>query len=91
MLTSEQVRAARAMLRIDQKDLAEWSGVSLETVKRIERAPGVISAHASTVDALQRALEARGIEFTDGDKPGVRLKFASLAIQVDQLNASNDD
>ncbi|MDU6138645.1 helix-turn-helix transcriptional regulator, partial [Bradyrhizobium sp.] len=42
MLTSEQIRAARAMLRIEQRDLAEKSGVSLETIKRIERTPGPI-------------------------------------------------
>jgi transcriptional regulator with XRE-family HTH domain len=73
MLTSEQIRAARAMLRIEQKDLATRAGVSLETVKRIERAPGIVSAYTSTLNLLQRALEAAGIEFTNGDQPGVRL------------------
>jgi transcriptional regulator with XRE-family HTH domain len=73
MLTSEQIRAARAMLRIEQRELAERSGVSLETIKRIERIPGVVSAYTSTVAAIQSALEAAGIEFTNGDKPGVRL------------------
>jgi DNA-binding XRE family transcriptional regulator len=74
MFTSEQVRAARAMLRIEQRDLAEWSGVSLETIKRIERIPGEVSAYASTVDAIRTALEAAGIEFINGEKPGVRLR-----------------
>jgi predicted transcriptional regulator len=92
MLTSEQIRAARAMLRIEQKDLAERAGISLETVKRIERTPGVVSAYASTVDSLQRALEAAGIEFMNSDQPGVRLKaMGPAAIPIDQLNASNDD
>ncbi len=91
MLTSEQIRAARAMLRVDQKELAERSGISIETVKRIERTPGTISAYASTVDALQRALEAAGVEFINGEQPGERLKTAPLAIPVEQLNASNDD
>ena len=76
MLTSEQIRAARAMLRIEQRELAERSGVSLETVKRIERTPGPISAYTGTVDKLRRALESAGIEFSDGDQPGVRLKLA---------------
>jgi transcriptional regulator with XRE-family HTH domain len=76
MLTSEQIRAARAMLRIEQRELAERSGVSLETVKRIERTPGPISAYTGTVDKLRRALETAGIEFSDGDQPGVRLKLA---------------
>ena len=76
MLTSEQIRAARAMLRIEQRELADKSGVSLETVKRIERTPGPISAYTGTVDKLRRALEAAGIEFSEGDEPGVRLKSA---------------
>ena len=74
MLTSEQIRAARAMLRIEQRDLAERSGVSLETVKRIERTPGAVSAYTSTMAAIQRALEDCGIEFTNGRQPGVRLR-----------------
>ena len=74
MLTSEQVRAARAMLRIDQRDLAAASGISLETVKRIERATGPISALAATVDRITRAFESKGVEFTNGCQPGVRLK-----------------
>jgi transcriptional regulator with XRE-family HTH domain len=74
MLTSEQVRAARAMLRMEQKELAEKSGVSLDTIKRIERTRGPIGAYAATVDKIQRALEAAGIEFTNSDAPGVRLR-----------------
>jgi transcriptional regulator with XRE-family HTH domain len=76
MLTSEQIRAARAMLRIEQRELADKSGVSLETIKRIERTPGPISAYTGTVDKLRRALESAGIEFSEGDQPGVRLKLA---------------
>jgi transcriptional regulator with XRE-family HTH domain len=74
MLTSEQVRAARAMLRMEQRELATASGLSLETVKRIERTKGAISALALTVEKLTRALEAAGCEFTNGDQPGVRLR-----------------
>jgi transcriptional regulator with XRE-family HTH domain len=84
MLTSEQIRAARAMLRIEQRELAERSGVSLETIKRIERTPGVVSAYASTVAAIQSALEAAGIEFIpeNGGGPGARLrKPASAAVE----------
>jgi transcriptional regulator with XRE-family HTH domain len=76
MLTSEQISAARAMLRIEQRELADKSGLSLETVKRIERTPGPISAYTGTVDKLRRALESAAIEFSDGDQPGVRLKLA---------------
>jgi predicted transcriptional regulator len=92
MLTSEQIRGARAMLRIEQKELAQIAGVSLETVKRIERTPGEISAYTSTLDSIQRALEAAGVEFTNGNQPGVRLKATtSFSIPIDKLNASNDE
>ena len=74
MLTSEQVRAARALLRWEQRDLAEASKVSLPTIKRLEAKPGALGAYAMTVDALRRALEAAGVEFTNGDEPGVKLR-----------------
>ena len=90
MLTSEQIRGARAMLRIEQRELAEMAEVSLETVKRIERSPGPISALAATVDKLQRALEAGGVEFTNGGEPGVKLKAKSRTIDAEDLNVSND-
>ena len=76
MMTSEQVRAARMLLRWEQKDLAEKSGVSLPTVKRLETAPGELNAYASTLEKLRAAVEAAGVVFVDpnGDGPGVRLK-----------------
>jgi hypothetical protein len=73
-LTSELVRAARALLRWDQRTLAEVSVVSLPTIKRLEAQPGVLVAHASTVAALRRALESAGVEFTNGEQPGVSLR-----------------
>jgi transcriptional regulator with XRE-family HTH domain len=90
MLTSEQIRGARAMLRIEQRDLAEQSGVSLETIKRIERIPGAVSAYASTVDAIRRALEAAGVEFIpeNGGGPGARLRKAGPASTAATASAS---
>jgi predicted transcriptional regulator len=75
-LTSEVVRAARALLRWEQRDLADASSVSLPTIKRLEVTPGPLSAHLSTIAALKRALEDAGIEFIDenGGGPGVRLR-----------------
>ena len=74
-LTSELIRAARALLRWEQRDLAEISSVSLPTIKRLEAKPGILGAHGSTVAALQRALENAGIEFIEenGGGPGLRL------------------
>jgi transcriptional regulator with XRE-family HTH domain len=75
-LTSEVIRAARALLRWEQRQLAEASLVSLPTIKRLEAKPGPLFAHASTLAALTRALEAAGIEFINenGGGPGVRLR-----------------
>jgi hypothetical protein len=73
-VTSEQIRAGRMLLRWEQKDLALASRVSLPTIKRLETRPGVLSANPLTIDALTRAFFAAGIEFTNGDAPGVRFR-----------------
>jgi predicted transcriptional regulator len=76
VITSEQIRGARAMLRIEQSGLAERAGVSLETIKRIERKPGKVSAYAATLEAVRAALESAGVEFIaeNGGGAGVRLR-----------------
>jgi energy-converting hydrogenase Eha subunit G len=74
VITSELIRAARALLRWEQRHLAEASSVSLPTIKRLEAKPGILVAHSSTVAALRGAFEAAGVEFTNGDQPGVRLR-----------------
>jgi hypothetical protein len=74
VITSEQVRAARALIRWEQRDLAETSKVSLPSIKRLETTPGALSAQPRTIDAIRGAIEAAGVEFTNGDQPGVRLR-----------------
>ena len=74
MLTSEQIRAARALLRWDQKQLAKAANVSVQTIKRLETIRGKVSAYTGTLDAIQKALENAGVEFLNGDAPGVRLR-----------------
>jgi predicted transcriptional regulator len=74
--TGEQLRAARALLRMEQRGLAEASGVSLETIKRLEGIKGPISANAATVEKITKALEAAGVLFIpeNGEGAGVRLR-----------------
>jgi transcriptional regulator with XRE-family HTH domain len=72
IITSELIRAARALLRWEQKDLAEASKVSLPSIKRLESQFGPLAAQSRTVAALCEALERAGVEFTNGEKPGVR-------------------
>jgi len=76
MITSEQVRAARALLRWEQKDLADSCGVSLPSIKRLETQRGELAAQPRTVDAIRSALESAGIIIIDqnGYGPGVRLR-----------------
>jgi transcriptional regulator with XRE-family HTH domain len=72
-ITSEHVRAARALLRWEQKELAKKSGISLPSIKRLETQPGTLAAYPDTVATIRKALEDQGIEFFNGDAPGVRL------------------
>src|SRR5437868_6639327 len=65
-----QCRMARAALGLGVRELAAAAKVSIDTVARFERGDEL---KERTIDALQRALEAAGVEFTNGDQPGVRL------------------
>ncbi len=76
-MTAEQLRAARALLRWSQSTAAEHAAISLETVKRLERMTGNLTrVHVETIEALQQAFEAAGVEFiqANGGGPGVRLR-----------------
>jgi transcriptional regulator with XRE-family HTH domain len=63
LTTGAQLRAARALVRMEQAQLAETAGVSVETVRRLERIDGRFNATLNTVRDLTRALEAAGVEF----------------------------
>ena len=72
-ITSAQCRAARAMIEWSRDVLAAESRVGKRTIVDFER--GARSPQASTLLAIQRAFEeSGGVEFTNGDRPGVRLK-----------------
>jgi hypothetical protein len=88
-ITSELIRAARALLRWEQRHLSEASSVSLPTIKRLESKPGILAAHHSTVAALKRALETAGVEFTNGTSPGVRLRRAPKTPRPYRPNSDN--
>ena len=76
LITSEQIRAARALLRISVVQLATLSEVGEATIKRIEAGNGLPSANIKTLNLITKAFENAGIEFigTPDDRPGVRLK-----------------
>jgi transcriptional regulator with XRE-family HTH domain len=62
MITAGQMRAARALLQIDQRQLAEISGLSLPTIQRMEASDGVIRGTIESLQKLITALNAAGIE-----------------------------
>jgi transcriptional regulator with XRE-family HTH domain len=75
-ITSEQVRAGRALLRWEQSKLAEKSGISLPAIKRMETVQGPLAAQARTIEAIQAAFSRAGVEFIpeNGGGAGVRMK-----------------
>ena len=75
LITSSQIRAARALIRWSSDDLSKRSGVGVATIKRIEVMPGVPSGQIRTLLAIKNALEEAGVEFIGeaNDRPGVRL------------------
>ena len=76
MLTNgNQLKAARALAGMDQAELAKRAKLSVTTISNMEGVGGdILRSSFETVRAVQRALEAVGVEFTNGDSPGVRLK-----------------
>jgi len=65
LITPDQIRAARALLRMDQEELARRANVSVITVRRVEALDGLGKVALGTFAEVQRALEAAGAEFID--------------------------
>jgi len=62
MITANQLRAARALLSIDQRQMAELADLSVPTIQRMEASGGVIRANVDSLMKLVSALESAGIE-----------------------------
>ena len=62
MITANQLRAARALLSIDQRQMAELADLSVPTIQRMEASDGVIRANVDSLMKLVSALESAGIE-----------------------------
>ena len=82
MITAAQLRAARSLLGIGQRELAERAGLSLPTIQRMEASDGVIRGNVDSLMKLVDALNLSGIELigedtvSSGGGRGVRLKGA---------------
>ena len=83
MITSLQMRAARALLNIDQRELADISGLSLPTIQRMEASEEIVRGNVDSLMKLISALDASGLELigdgaaSTGGGRGVRLKSGS--------------
>lgn len=82
MITASQLRAARALLGVDQRQLAELADVSLPTIQRMEASDGMVRGNVDSLTKLIAALEGAGVELiadnavSHGGGRGVRLKAA---------------
>jgi len=82
MMSGAQLRAARALAGLDQRDLAEAAGLSVPTIQRMESSDGVVRGNVDSLMKLVSALEKLGIELinegrvSDRGGRGVRLKAA---------------
>jgi predicted transcriptional regulator len=80
MITAAQMRAARALLGVDQRQLAEMAGLSVPTIQRMEASDGIVRGVIETLTKLVEALDKAGIELigdnavSTGGGRGVRLK-----------------
>ena len=80
LITASQMRAARALLGIDQRQLAEMAGISLPTIQRMEGSDGTVRGVIDSLTKLVDALDRAGIELigdnavSPGGGRGVRLR-----------------
>lgn len=80
MITASQLKAARALVRMEQRALAEASGVSLPTIQRMEASEGTVRGVIESLMKVMAALESAGVEFinegasSSGGGRGVRLR-----------------
>ncbi len=75
MITSAQIRAARAMLDWSREQLSDNSSVGISALMRLESAEGVPSGNIKTFEAVQKALEEAGIEFIGSPEEGAGVRW----------------
>lgn len=75
MITSAQIRAARALLDWSRADLSTHSGVGASALMRLESAEGIPSGNIKTFEAVQKAFEEAGIEFIGSPESGAGVRW----------------
>ena len=97
MISSRQLRAARALLGIDQRQLAKLSRLSVPTIQRMEASTGVVRGNVDSLMKLVDALDAAGIELigagtaSQGGGRGVRLKAGAVHVSAGSPNLAAND
>ena len=76
MITAEQIRAARALIRWSAQDLADKSGIGFRTIQRFESERGIPASRSKNLVTIRKVLEDAGVIFIDEDEfgPGARLR-----------------
>jgi transcriptional regulator with XRE-family HTH domain len=77
-LTGRQIAAGRVLAGLSQAELASAANISVPTLGRMEASTGPASGYANNVGAVRRVLESAGVEFTNGEQPGVRIRAYKL-------------
>src|ERR1700710_2197941 len=92
VITAQQLRAARALLGIDQKTLAEMAMISLPTIQRMEASEGNVRGNIDTLSKVVIALETAGVELigeysrSQGDGRGVRLRQVPSHVDLERFH-----
>src|SRR5947209_7949972 len=100
MIDPDQIRAARALLDLEQQDVAKKARVSVATIRRVEASGATARVSARTVASIRHALEASGAEFIDNgvrrrrlrtpeEKDALRRDIAAIADRVRRLSTEN--
>jgi DNA-binding XRE family transcriptional regulator len=80
LLTGNQIKAARALVEVDQQQLADAASVHVNTIRNMEaKGRGEITSAAPVLRRVQTALEHLGVEFINGERPGVRMRESGAA------------
>jgi hypothetical protein len=88
-LLGAQIRAARGLLSWSAVDLARASALGVNTIRRAETADVKTSLTAANELAIRRAFEAAGVEFTNGDQPGLRLTRTAAVPAQESVESSS--
>lgn len=75
MITSGQIKAARALLGLTVAEMAKTAGIGFTTMVRLESADGIPAGNVKTLNAVKSAIEAAGLEFIGTPESGAGVRW----------------